>query len=106
MMLDRTIVYLPGRIRYDDKGQPLRDPRGHVLREPPEPAPALLDEEQATRLLCLDDGGPKDVQKSLIAYRNQMKLRAARIGKWTRYPLQELLRFIEMSTEGSSANRR
>lgn len=99
VQLTHSTIYLPGRIRVDDAGEWLRDRLGRLVRDAPEPAPPLLDEEQVVRMLGMEE--LDDPYQSLYAYRQQGRLRACRIGKRLLYPLEEVLRFIRRQTEGA-----
>jgi len=59
------------------------------------PAPYVLTPEEAIKFLRIDTNGTKHPEATLQHYINEGLLVAITIGKCRKYPLPELLRFIE-----------
>ena len=59
------------------------------------PAPYVLTAEEAVRFLRLDTNGTKFPEASLDHYQREGLLHPITIGKCRKYPLSELLRFID-----------
>ena len=59
------------------------------------PAPYVLTSEEAIKFLRLDTNGTKHPQATLEHYQQEGLLFPITIGKCRKYPLPELLRFIE-----------
>jgi len=59
------------------------------------PAPYVLTSEEAIRFLRIDTNGTKHPEATLQHYINEGLLVAITIGKCRKYPLPELVRFIE-----------
>ncbi|MFC1677243.1 hypothetical protein ACFL3G_09300 [Planctomycetota bacterium] len=60
-----------------------------------QPAPYVLTAEEAIRFLRIDTNGTKHPEATLEYYQQEDLLRPVTIGKCRKYPLPELLRFIE-----------
>jgi hypothetical protein len=91
-------VWLPGRvIKRDDDGSA-------VQREPSEPAPSLLTEDETVRLLRMDELAERSeasAYQTLYAWRRENLLRVCMVAKQVRYPLDEVLNFIRTKTDGA-----
>ena len=59
------------------------------------PAPFVLTSQEAVRFLRLDTNGTKYPEASLDHYQKEGLLCPITIGKCRKYPLPELLRFVE-----------
>ena len=59
------------------------------------PAPFVLTANEAVVFLRLDTNGTKNPEATLQHYQNEGLLNPITIGKGRKYPLPELLRFIE-----------
>jgi hypothetical protein len=59
------------------------------------PVPSILTEEETIKFLRLDETGIDDPGRTLRYYRSQGLLRARQIGRSIRYPLWELLSFVD-----------
>ena len=59
------------------------------------PAPYVLTAQEAVRFLRIDTNGTKHPDATLQHYQNEGLLNPITIGKGRKYPLPELLRFIE-----------
>jgi hypothetical protein len=76
---------VPGTIYY-----PARD------GQPAEPVPYFLTDQDVIRLLQLDDNsGGERPDLTLEYYRKRKLLRPVRVGKVNRYPLPEVLAFVD-----------
>lgn len=62
------------------------------------PAPVILTAEETASLLRLDGPHP---ERTLKHYRDHRQLTGIRLGKKVRYPLVEVLKFIEEKTAES-----
>ena len=60
---------------------------------PAEPAPYLMTDEEAARLLRLD--AVKDPYQALKRYRTTGRLKGVQVGNHVRYTLPDVLKFIE-----------
>lgn len=80
-----------------------RDDQGRVTsRQPSQPAPTLLTEDEAIRMLRLDEDAPiKDDGRSAYRKLHNLKkiLRPCKIGQSLRYPLDQVLKCIEQMTD-------
>ena len=65
---------------------------------PAEPAPFLLTQEDAVRLLRLD-GKTSAPYQTLKRYRDKGWLRVVQVGNQILYPLAEIVRFVERAME-------
>jgi hypothetical protein len=92
-------VWLPGRvIERKRDGTALR-------REPSEPAPLLLTEDEAVRMLRMDElaeRGETSAYQTLYQWRKDGLLHVCMVGRQVRYPLDEMLSFIRAKTDGSA----
>lgn len=59
------------------------------------PAPSVMTEAEAIRLLRIDVDGPKKPELTLRHYREKGKLKARRIGRHLRYTGKEIMKFLE-----------
>jgi len=59
------------------------------------PAPFVMNAEDAIKFLRIDTNGTKDPEATLQYYINEGLLKPVTIGKCRKYPLPELLQFIE-----------
>jgi len=60
------------------------------------PAPAVLTADEVIELLRLDGEHP---ERTLKFYRDEGQLQGIRIGRHVRYPLAEVMRFLDEKTE-------
>jgi hypothetical protein len=80
-----------------------RDDQGRVLsRQPAQPAPTLLTEDEAIRMLRFDEDAPipEDGRASYRKLHNlKHTLRPCKIGASLRYPLVQVLQCIDQMTD-------
>ena len=67
--------------------------------KPPTPCPPVLTAEEAVIYLRLDKGGAKQPLRTLEYYRASGMLPAVRLGKCTRYRIEDLQRFVASKSE-------
>ena len=69
-------------------------------------APPLLTEQEAIRLLRLDQAGLANPSETLKYYRTKGQLRATRVGGHRYcYQLKELLSFLDKATDWTNRNK-
>ena len=74
--------------------------RQHTIYMPDgKPAPPVLTEQEAIKLLRLDTIALKHPESTLRRYRDMGLLRCVQISKKVLYPLDELMEFVERQKE-------
>src|SRR5690554_3697916 len=67
---------------------------------PPRPVPGVLTFDEACMLLRLDEGrGMAQARRALRRLIERRLIRPARIGRYSRFSREELLRFVRWQTE-------